>query len=102
MSWIDDELNSEREAARQSVEKAQLDSERELHRAKLITSKGREIWDSLKAQCREQAAEFTIAPKKYTPQYALPNELPLPSIPRKPLIRFGIRVVSAVGIEPTT
>jgi hypothetical protein len=58
MSWIDDELNTERELERQSREKASSDNERELHRAQLITSKGREIWDTLKAECRAQANEF--------------------------------------------
>jgi len=54
MSWIDEEF----EAERNRTVNAHWQREIELHRAKLITAKGRELWDILKAECRARVDEF--------------------------------------------
>jgi len=54
MSWIDEEFEAERTRA----VNAQQQREIELHRAKLIQAKGRELWDVLKAECRGRVEEY--------------------------------------------
>src|SRR5580700_1930256 len=56
MSWIDDE---EAKRQRSALEKQEKDA-RELHRANLLSAKGREIWDALREQCREQVREYEV------------------------------------------
>ena len=54
MSWIDDEINADKKRNEEAAAK----QERELHRAKLIEAKGRELWDALRNVCRELTQEY--------------------------------------------
>ncbi len=57
-SWIDGEFEKERQRA----SRAEENKERELHRMRLLESKGRELWDMLKAECESAVKKYNAGP----------------------------------------